>query len=341
MKKAAGCFIIISLSILPGKLLSQSEAAEYMQKIIEKHDNVIKKYLNYNSAASHGKKSDKVEKLKNNLLDEVEKSKKKISKMDAFNGNTTYRDSAVAFMDFYYNVLQNDYDKIVNLDEITEKTYDELEAYLLLRRQVDKKLEEANRRIQKAQDNFAAENSIKLVDAEDELREKMKTVIKVNEYYHKLYLIFFKPYLQDKSINRNLAKGDITTIKKDTADMKKYVKEVINKLDTLPSYDNDSSLKKACSHLMQFYEKKMSQFVKPLTDYYVVSEKFEKAKKEYEKIKDPSQDDADKYNRAVDEINKARGFYNETNAAMYAAAKENIRNWNKAVHTFLDRYMPE
>lgn len=329
------------LSFFTAAAQNAAEATEYMKKIIERHDNVIKKYLSYNSAAAHGKKNNKVERLKNNLIDEVAKSKKKISGMDGFNGNTAYRDSAAGFMDFYYKVLVDDYDKIVDLDEITEKSYNELEAYLMLRHQVDKKLDAANDRMQQAQNIFAQQNNIKLVDADDELREKMKIVISVNEYYHKLYLIFFKPFLQDKNITRRINKGDVSSVKKDTAELKKYIQEAMIKLETAGPYDADSSLKKACIQLLQFYERKMSVYLKPLTDYYIANDKFEKAKKEYQQIKEPTQQNADVYNAAVNEINVAKGRYNETNTNMYAANKEYTRNWNKAVHAFLDRHMPE
>ena len=49
-------------------------------------------------------------------------------------------------MKMYYNVLNDDYSKIINMEEIAEQSYDAMEAYILAQEMVDKKPEEATRR---------------------------------------------------------------------------------------------------------------------------------------------------------------------------------------------------
>ncbi len=64
--------------------------------------------------------------------------------MPSYKGEKAYRDSAVSFMKLYYNVLNEDYSKIINMEDIAEQSYDDMEAYMMAKEMVDKKLEEAN-----------------------------------------------------------------------------------------------------------------------------------------------------------------------------------------------------
>ncbi len=134
-----------------------------MEYISTQQTNVTKKFLSYNSAAAHGKRAKKVEKLREQLLNEVQESKMNISSMPKFKGDGAFKDSAASFMKFYYNVLNDDYAKIVNMEEIAEQSYDEMEVFLLLQEQVDKKMEEANHAMNEAQKVFASQNNIKLL----------------------------------------------------------------------------------------------------------------------------------------------------------------------------------
>lgn len=337
----------VGTAILAGALLSLDAAAqnfenagEYMQYISTQHDNITKKFLSYNSAVSHGKRARKVEKLREQLLNEVQESRMNISSMPKFKADGAYRDSSVSFMKFYYNVLNDDYAKIVNMEEIAEQSYDEMEAYLMLQEQVEKKLEEANTRMKTAQKQFAAQNNVTLVASNDEMSEKIKTVGAVNEHYHQVYLAFFKPYLQEQNLNKAISKANIGGIEQDKNALVKYAQESLAKLDGIKPYGGDNSLKAACKQLLQFYIKEANEYMTPVTDFLLVKERFETIKKDFEKKSDPGKQDVEAYNKAVKDINAASEKYNQANSKMFEMGKENIENWNKAVSSFFDENMP-
>ena len=48
------------------------------------------------------------------------------------------------YIKFCYNVFNDDYAKIVNLEDIAEQSYDEMQAYLLLQEKTNEKINEAN-----------------------------------------------------------------------------------------------------------------------------------------------------------------------------------------------------
>ncbi|MES2848240.1 MAG: hypothetical protein V4685_04250 [Bacteroidota bacterium] len=342
MKNLFVATIIFSGTLSSYKATAQNfeNAGEYMQYISTQQINVTKKFLSYNSAASHGKRAKKVEKLREQLLNEVQESKMNISSMPKFKGDGAYKDSSASFMKFYYNVLNDDYTKIVNMEEIAEQSYDEMEILLMFQEQVDKKMEEANQRMHEAEKLFALQNNIKLVESENEMSEKMKAVSGVNEHYHKVYLTFFKPYLQEKNLKMAMEKGNVGGLEQDKNALLKYAQEALVKLETIKPYEGDHALKGACKQLMQFYVKEATDFIKPITDFLLVKERFETIKKDYEKKSDHSQQDVDAYNKAVNDINTASDKYNQANKNMFELGKENIENWNKAVNAYFDEHMP-
>lgn len=332
--------IACTLSFSTATAQNFENAGEYMHYISAQHENITKKFLSYNSAVSHGKRARKVEKLREQLLDEVQESKMNISSMPKFKGDGAYKDSSVNFMKFYFSVLNDDYSKIVNMEEIAEQSYDEMEAYLMLQEQIDKKMEEANERINAAQKLFASQNNIRLVDSKDEMSEKMKVVKAVNEHYHQVYLAFFKPYLQEKNLQKAIEKGNVGGIEQDKNALLKYAQEALVKLETIKAFEGDFALKGACKQLMQFYIKEANDYMKPITDFLLVKERFETIKKDYEKKSDHTQQDVDAYNKAVNDINAATEKYNQANKNIFETGKENIDNWNKAVNGFFDEHMP-
>ena len=148
--------------------------SQYMGFISKQQQSISKKYLGYASASAHGKRASKVDALREKLLDEVQEAKMNISGMPAFKTDKSYRDTAVSFMKLYYNVLNEDYAKIINMEEVSEQSYDAMEAYMLAQQLVDKKLEEANKQMQAAQKNFAEKNNITLLKDESDLGEMLE-----------------------------------------------------------------------------------------------------------------------------------------------------------------------
>lgn len=343
MKKKIACTALLACTFFCTKVSAQNfdDAVEYMKYISTQHENISRKFLSYNSAVSHGKRAKKVEKLREQLLNEVDESRMNISSMPKFKADTAYRDSSVSFMKFYYNMLNEDYAKIVNMEDIAEQSYDEMEAYLMLQEAIDKKMEEANARVHNAQKQFASQNNIRLIDTKDELSEKLKVVSGVNEHYRQVYLTFFKPYLQETNLGKSIEKGNVAGIEQDKNALLKYAQEALVKLETIKPYEGDYALKGACKQLMQYYIKEANDYIKPVTDFFLVKERFETIKKDYEKKSDHNQQDVDAYNKAVNDINAASNTYNNATKTMNETGHENLDNWNKSVNGYFDEHMPK
>ena len=342
MKKFLPSVVFIVLSALPVCLSAQNfdDAGEYMGYISKQHENISKKFMAYASASAHGKKAKKVENVRQKLLNEVQESRMNIGSMPSYKGDKSFRDTSVNFMKLYYNILNDDYNKILNLEEIAENSYDEMEALLNIKDAVDQKLEDGNKRVKDAEAAFAKANNIRLVEGEaSELSLKLKKVHELNKYYNEVYLVFFKPYVQESSLVEAMGKNNITGMEQSRNTLKKYSEEGIEKLKTIKSFEGDNSVTSACRQLLQFYIRESDATV-GASEYMLAKENFEKIKKDMDKKSNPSKEEVTSYNAAVNDMNKKMQKYNQSINDFNKQRSEALNNWNKTVNQFFDEHTP-
>ena len=313
---------------------------EYMNVISKQRESVSKKFMTYVSASAHGKREKKVESLRSKLLDEVQEARMNINSMPSFKGDKSFRDTAVNFMKLYYNVLNEDYSKIINMEEIAEQSYDAMEAYLMAQEQVDKKLEEGNGKMRLALQAFAAKNNVNLTTNKTELGEMMEQVHVMNVYHHQLYLIFFKPYKQEAYLMEAVEKNNVTGIEQNKSSLLKYAQSGLEKLTGIKPFEGDNSVVIACRSMLNFYVKEVNEKLGAISDYLLTKERFETIKKEFDKKSSPSKEEIDTFNKGVNDINKASQNYNATSQELNQLRKEALDNWNKTVNAFFDEHTP-
>jgi len=334
-------FILLSFCCLPFAVTAQDydNPVEYMNAISKQRENVSKKFMAYVSASAHNKKEKKVEALRAKLLDEVQEARMNISGLPSFKGEKGYRDSTVNFMKLYYNVLNEDYSKIVNMEEIAEQSYDAMEAYMMAQEMVNKKLDEGNDKMRLTTEAFAAKNNITLTKDNSELGEKMKQAHEVNTYHSVLYLIFFKAYKQEGYLMEAVSKNNITGIEQNKNSLLRYAEDGLEKLKAVKPFQGDNSLQNACKTVMNFYVKEVEK-MSTISDFYLVQERFETIKKEFEKKSNPTQAEVDAYNKSVKDINAASDAFNNTTQSLNTERNDVLKEWNKTVATFFDEHIP-
>ena len=312
----------------------------YMDIIGKQRENISKKFLSYASASAHGKKARKVENLRSKLLDEVQQAQDNIGSLPSFKGDKSYRDTSISFMKLYYNVLNEDYSKIINMEDIAEQSYDAMEAYIMAKELVDKKLEEGNEKMKQAQANFAAKNNIILNENKSELGDMMKQVHEMNVYYHQVYLIFFKPFKQETYMIEAMQKHNITGIEQNKSSLLKYAEGGLQKLGEIKAFQGDNSLGLACRSMLNFYIMEVNDKMNAVSEYFLTKERFDAIKKEFEKKSDPSNAERDAYNKSVNDINKAGDAFNAANQLLNQKRGDALNNWNSTVNGFFDEHTP-
>jgi hypothetical protein len=316
-------------------------AGEYIDYINKANDALTEKYLTYLSAVSHGKSARKVEKRRGEVLNAINDTRFNIMGMPPFKKDRTLKDTTVAYLKILNYIFNDQYGKIVNMEEIAEQSYDAMEAYLLAQERAQEKLEEASQKQHETLRQFASKNNVNLVEAENKVSEKMKTANEVIKHGDEVYLIFFKCYKQEAYLVEAMNRKNLVSIEQNNSSLQKFADEGLVKLKGLAGYSNDPSLITACTDLMNFY--KMEAAKGPaMSDYFLKEESFAKLKKQFEA--QPSsrrtQKDVDQFNKEVDELNRAMKDFNKTNSELNKARTSVTNNWDKVYKKYMDDYIP-
>ena len=317
-------------------------AGTYMDYITNEHRAIMQDVLGYTSAVAHGKSARKVDKRRKEMLVTIKDAKKKIAAMPPYKGDRSYRDSVVVLLEMTYIVMNEDYEKIVNMEEIAEQSYDAMEAYMKAQEVADDKLDQSQERAIQAQKEFAADNNVNLIEAKDELSKKMRQAGRVNSYYHRLYLVFFKSYKQEYYLVEALNKNDISGLEQNRNALISCSKESLAKLDTMRAFDGDISVVMAARQMMNFYLIEAKDKMPILIDFILKKENFDKVKKAFDAKpqNERTQEDVDQYNKAVNDMNAAVVEYNKNNQWINENRSKQIQNWNTSVQKFMDKVMP-
>jgi hypothetical protein len=315
-----------------------SDPVQYMDYIGKANTALTEKYLVYLSGMSHGKSARKVEKRRLEVVDAINNTRYTVVGMPPFKGDHTLRDTTVAYLKILNNVFNEDYGKIVNLEDIAEQSYDAMEAYMLAKDKANEKLMQASAKQYEMQEKFAAAHNIKLIKSESETDAKMKTAGDVLKYYNEVYLVFFKSYKQEAYLMDAVNGKNVNAVEQNVNSLQTFSEEGLAKLKEIKSYNNDGSLIIACRNLINFYlmEAKKGSVI---TDYFLKEENFVKLKKQFDASKH-TEKEVDQFNKAVNDINAAGNTYNSNNAALNKERASSLDDWNKAVKKYMDSYIP-
>lgn len=313
-----------------------------LEKINSQLELVNEKYLRYMSESAHGKAKKAVKKHED-FLAQIDNAKYALAEIPYYKNDKTLHESAKTYLTFISNLQKENYSKIVNMEEIAEKSYDAMEAYLMFKRKVNEKMEEAFQKRSEAVETYCTRHNIILQEAkEDERSAKMKKLDSVIEYYDKIYLIVFKAMIQDELLVDAMGKKNLTAIEQIKGSLGKYAAEGLQQLDTIKGFmGSDITLKNAAKRLLDFY-KKEAVLIDNITDYYIKEEDFATIKKNFERSAKAKSDQAeiDKYNAAVNDLNKAVNKSNETVNQTNKGRTEALNQWNEAVKRFMDTHIP-
>lgn len=343
MRTKKTTLLIIAFIVLSLQGFSQTfeNAGQYLEYFGKLNQELSQKYLTYLSAVSHGKSARKVEKRREEVVKAISDTKFNVMGTPPFKGDKTLRDTTLAYYKMLNSVFNEDYGKIVNMEEIAEQSYDLMEAYMLAQEKATEKLQEAQDRQRETEKRFAAKHNVTLIDGESEIGNKMKTANQVTKHYDAVYLVFFKSHKQEAYIMDAMDKQNVLSMEQNINTQKKNSEAGMEKLKTLTAYSNDPMLITACQQALDFYKEEANQF-STLTDFLMLQDKFAKEKKLFDSkpASKRTQQDIDQYNKSINDINAASNNFNKTNNDLNKKRSAMLDNWNKSVKKYMDTYIP-
>ncbi|MEC4005175.1 hypothetical protein OX283_010945 [Flavobacterium sp. SUN052] len=317
---------------------------EYLTYINKEQETISKSTWKYTSAVAHSKNARKIDNTRKQLVKTIEASKKKISELkNGYKGDVEYQNQVIQYFDFCQKNLNEEYDKIINMQEVAEQSYDAMEAYLLARDLVNEKLDSENEKAQNAFTSFALKYKITISGGESELGKKMKISNEVFDYHTAMYLIFFKTNYTDLNLSLAIKNKDLAAIQQNANALIQYSDEGLEKLKSIKPYNGDSSILNATKKTLEFYKKEAQKFVPKLVSFIMFNDKFENAKKtmESKSDKDRTKEEVDNYNAMVKQVNKEIETYNKENNSNFQEKSTIINDWNSTGESFISNHVPE
>lgn len=341
-KLSIATLLLFIALIFPGrKSIAQSPETpgSYMTAISDAQEEMNQKYMAYLSAASHSSRKRKIEKLRKAALESIEAARYKTIDLPIYKGDNSLRQTGIDYIKFCYNIFNDDYGKIVNMEEIAEQSFDEMEAYLLLQEKTDEKIKEANEKMNAGMQAFAAKYNVNIINSKSELGEKLGKAGALTRYRNAVYLIFFKCYWQDGEIVKSMNNGKLTEIEQGRNSLIRFAEEGLKGLDTLKNFESDPSLASTCRQVLYYYKNMAERDIPKQTDYFLKKENFEKLKKDYDR-NEQTKESVNAYNKTVKEVNTATSAFNETNNKVNKERNEALNKWNEGEKKFMDDHMP-
>jgi len=319
-----------------------TDPGAYMNAISNAETNMNKAYMAYISASAHSTRKKKVEKMREQAVNSIITCQNTINYLPPYQKDNSLRQSSLVFVQLCYKVFNQDYANIVNMEEIAERSYDQMQAFLLLQEATNDSLKVGNERMTQAVNSFAAKYNVKIISQKSELGEKMAATSRLSKYRDKVFLMFFKCNWEDGQLTEAVNQKNVTKIEQVRSALAKYAAEGLGVLDTLHGYENDLALANACKQALVFYKTEAETQIPKVSDYYLKAEDFNKLKAtmDAKPQNQRTQQDVDAYNKAVADMNAGVNIFNQINNELNNGRAGINNGWTNTERQFSDAHTP-
>lgn len=316
---------------------------DYLSFINKEQTTISKSTWKYTSAVAHSKSARRIDNTRKQLIKNIQTAKKKISDLkDGYKGDVEYRNQVIQYFDFSEKNLNEEYDKIINMQEVAEQSYDYMEAYLLMRDLINEKLDAENEKVNVGFKSFASKYNIRLSDEDSELSKKFKISNEVFDYHTVLYLIFFKVNFTDSNLTKAIESKELGAIQQNANSLIQYADEGLTKIKTIKPFNGDSAILNATKKALEYYKKQAQQYVPIAVNFLMFNDKFENAKKSIEakSEKNRTKEEVNNYNTMVKQVNKEIDNFNKSNDSNFQEKQSILDNWNSVGDAFISNHVP-
>lgn len=335
------CLLLFCLA-LQSRAQDFKNALEYMEFIDEQQEDIPKRMWRYTKAIAHSRSDRAVENKREKLVETIEDAMKKISSKPGYEGDD-FKKQVLTMLEFNKNLLNDDYEKIIDMKAVAEQSYDAMEAYMKAQEMADEKMEEVQKTYETNYYTFANIHNIQIIEGETDLGKKMAKSNEVFKYYKKMYLIYFKVFVNEIYLMDALNAGDVNGIQQNTNALSMSAEEGLKTLDTVVTYDGDKSLIETTKKSFKFFQDEADNKMPILIDFLVLNEDMQKSQEALDNTpkRKRTQEQIDKFNAMVNDFNTAVKTYNRTNSDLNRNRSVIVKTMNEANQAFLSRHIPK
>jgi hypothetical protein len=314
------------------------EAVKYHQSLTLLFPELKMASFYYLTAVTKTRRVRSIEKNRQNLLKVIQKNQAHIKTNPPLYNDATLRTELTRYLDMLYIVMKEDFDKILDMEDIKAQTYDEDEAHQLALDLAFEKLENCRTFLTKADETFFALYGIKVDNTKDKITEKIEQANNAIKYYNPIYRVFFKVNREYSYTQLALAKKDLAELQQHAAALPVLAEDGIEKLKSLNGYMGDDELLKTVIEILKFYKSEGLVTIPANIAFFLKVEAFQNAQKKMESIRPESRtkSDIDIYNKSLDSYNTSVKEINQLNTSSNKKHNNYIDKWKKTVDTFFD-----
>lgn len=324
--------------------LKYKGASAYFAQINSSQDDMNRQYMIFMSISAHKKKERKINRAKQNTLESMIKCRHKLVDMPAFEADDSLRKAAINYVQVCIDVFNEDYDHLVNLEEISEQSIDKMEAYINLRKQVNIKTSQAALNFNNAELYFAKKFNLHLIEETSDLGKQLMTAAHLNHYLTDIHFIFFKCGWEEFQMTKAVNNHNVLEIEQARTALLKYSQEGLSALtsDSLRNFEKDTTLSNACKRLLTFYVKLTQIDIPKLESFWLDDENQQKIKSSITSKQSnyKTKEDMQAYDMATKKMDANKKNLQDLIDRINSKHKDNIENWNTAESDFEDQHMP-
>jgi hypothetical protein len=327
-------------TLVPANPQLTNDAIVYYNNLNTPLQDFKKANYNYTQAITRIRKARAVEKKRQELIKVLQSNKEFLRKYESFKGDSTLKLELIRYLDLVEIVLQEDFGKILDMEDINAQAYDQDEAHQLAIDKAIEKLHASYDVMKNADDNFFKKYAITVNREKDEMTLKIEKANKAIEYYNTIYRIFFKANKEDYYARQAISSKDIVGLEQHAMTLVSFSEDGLAQLKQKNGYEGDNDLLSTAIKLLDFYLNEGQVTCPANVDFNMKADNVQSAAKKFNSIKeaDRKQEDVDQYNKAVEVYNKAVKEINKINNGSFKTHKQLIEQWNKQVEKYFDKH---
>lgn len=254
-------WLILLVVLLPKWSLGQvaynlKNPADYNNYIMKEIADAVRTNHDYIVITVHSDDYEEMERRRQAVIQQIEKSRDSVMAMPSFEGDTQLRDAAVVALKEYETAFRLDYKEIIGLKKKSKDSYEQMEEYFKAEDRAEEKINQSTLKLKRAQKAYASRYNMSIAPSrsEDLLEEKMERIKAVNTYWRKIFILYFKvskqyDYMWDALQNQKAGPLDHQrTLVMDV------IQEVLPELEKLEDFRGDHEFKEQTIAIIQYYQ---------------------------------------------------------------------------------------
>ncbi len=334
---------LLLLSLWISTFFIAQNPVDYMKKVNTGNQEIMEGNWKYLSAIARGKSPGEVQQLRGRLEGEIRSVLRNLNSLGSFSGDDSYRNASIAYQKFALDMITGQASKLVNMEKISQNSFDAMEAYILYQRELNKLNDKESKKINQAQADFAEKNSINLIQEESELAKKLEEGSKIMSYKQDMFLVFARCSMYELDMFSRFGSNEEYDFAQAGVTLLDLLDQSRAAIDTINDVNADKSLRTITEKALKFFEEEAEVFIPEAVAFQKAQNNFKNLEKKMSKTpkSEMTQEMVDEYNERVKEINeKVNTFTNLFNE--YSQQREkNFNEWNATADAFVNKHMPE